>query len=85
MILERKMNVRVQRRLVLKVPDPVKPSLEPELNGLTPAGPDPPNAPVTVRPTQPVPHGERVLSSPTVNITSQNPITHDSLSYAASQ
>ncbi|XP_048473286.1 mitogen-activated protein kinase 15 [Rhincodon typus] len=83
MILERKINVRLQKRF-LKGLEPVKPSPDPDQKELMPAGPKTIGVSTTEGSIQPVLHGDRALNNPIVNRSSYNPITHNAISYASS-
>ncbi|XP_072432652.1 mitogen-activated protein kinase 15-like isoform X2 [Chiloscyllium punctatum] len=81
MILERKMNIRLQKRL-LKGPEPAKPSPDPDQK--EPTSTKTIGVPPTEGAIPPVLHGDRVLSNPTTNLSSYNPITHSTISYVSS-
>ncbi|XP_041041091.1 mitogen-activated protein kinase 15 isoform X2 [Carcharodon carcharias] len=83
MILERKMNGRLQKRL-LKGPEPVKPSPDLEQREPTAASPKATSPSITEGAIQPVVHGDSVLSQAPANLSSYNPITHSTLSYGPS-
>ncbi|XP_059496982.1 mitogen-activated protein kinase 15 [Stegostoma tigrinum] len=83
MILERKINVRLQKRF-LKGLEPVKPPPDPEQKEPMPASPKTIGISTTEGSIQPVLHGDRVVNNPIVNHSSYNPITHNTVSYASS-
>ncbi|XP_038652427.1 uncharacterized protein LOC119965736 [Scyliorhinus canicula] len=83
MILEKKMNSRLQKRL-LKGPETVKPSAELEQKEPTTAGPQTGSVSITEAASRPVVHSDKVFSQTTTNLSSYNPITHSTLSYGPS-
>ncbi|XP_078083630.1 mitogen-activated protein kinase 15 isoform X2 [Mustelus asterias] len=83
MILEKKMNTRLQKRL-LKGPEPVKPSADLEQKEPLTANPQTSSVSISEQVIQPVVHGDRVFSHAPANLGSYNPITHSTLSYGPS-